>query len=39
LRSGTNRTPSYDGEVASVGLVILVLDEDSRIKTDYMFPG
>jgi hypothetical protein len=28
-----------DGEVASVGLVILVLDEDSRIKTDYMFPG
>jgi hypothetical protein len=28
-----------DGDVASAGLVFLVLDEDGRIKTDYMFPG
>ncbi len=29
--------PSGGGEVAGVGLEILVLDEDGRIKTDYQF--
>jgi hypothetical protein len=27
------------GEVAGGGLEVLVLDDDGRIKTDYMFPG
>ncbi|MEV5411056.1 hypothetical protein AB0K60_19720 [Thermopolyspora sp. NPDC052614] len=33
-------TVSVDtGEVAGGGLEILVLDDDGRIRTDYMFPG
>jgi hypothetical protein len=28
---------SRDGEVAGVGLEILVLDQDGRIRTDYQF--
>lgn len=33
-------TVSTDGgEVVSGGLEVLVLDDDGRIKTDYMFPG
>ncbi|WP_405152137.1 hypothetical protein OG589_27030 [Sphaerisporangium sp. NBC_01403] len=31
--------PTDGGAVAGGGLEILVLDEDGRIKTDYMFPG
>jgi hypothetical protein len=27
------------GEAVSGGLEVLVLDDDGRIKTDYMFPG
>jgi hypothetical protein len=33
-------TVSVDtGDVAGGGLEILVLDDDGRIKADYMFPG
>jgi hypothetical protein len=33
-------TVSTDGgEVVSGGLEVLVLDDDGRIKTDYIFPG
>jgi hypothetical protein len=31
--------PTGGGEAVSGGLEVLVLDEDGRIKTDYMFPG
>ena len=31
--------PTDGGEAVSGGLEVLILDEDGRIKTDYMFPG
>ena len=31
--------PTSGGEAVSGGLEVLILDEDGRIKTDYMFPG
>ncbi|MEU9448508.1 hypothetical protein [Streptomyces sp. NPDC048277] len=39
VRFGWDTVSAGTGDVVGGGLEVLVLDDDGRIKTDYMFPG